>query len=200
MISTGRVAGLKSLPEAFHLSPADTEVADASVEEITAKLFFILENGEPSQEILKEITAKVPPEATFIVALRSEFAKDTPLSATEVELVRRVFSLVPHARSYGIADLSATALSSVLDAGIHIDIDHIDADECCALPPDILKLGREMNIRLLAHHDTQFTTQEALSQVAESVKKPFTEWHAVLRLSGTFKGRQVIASTEYYIA
>lgn len=199
MISTGRVAGIKSLPEAFQLSPLDTGL-EPSEEEITAKLFLILENGRPSLELLQEITQKVPPESTLIVALRSDFAKDSPLSPAEIDLVREVFSLVPNARSYGISDLSATAVSSLLDAGIHIDIDHIDADECCALPPDILKLGREKNIKLLAHHDTQFTTQEALLQVADTVQKPFAEWHAVLRLNATYKQRQVIASTEYYIA
>lgn len=199
MLSSGRVSGLKSLTEAFEKSsPLTDSITEA--EEVTAKLFVFSQNGQPSADTLMQITGKLPSEANFIVGLQSDFTKDAPLSTAEIELIRSLFKAAPTAENYGVSDMSATALQSLLDAGIHPDIDHIDADECCALPPDILKLGREKRIRLLAHHDTQSMSPETLESVGDAIGKPFSEWHAVLRISSMYKQRQVVASTEYFIA
>lgn len=112
---------------------------------------------------------------------------------------------------YGISELSTERLKDLLtaidqeekskdtdDSPIPVPtIDHINASDCCALPPGLITLSRDRNIKLLAHHDPEdLLPIDRLKNVYPNA----TSWRWILRLTSIVKDRQILAGNEYYVA
>lgn len=205
--------GLKSFQEALYtyknepenklgLADDESHVQNPSIL-YTLKL-FLDPSKEYSIEGFSRLVSKVPASADkFIVALGLDFTDESPLSQDQLSLIRDALSTAPSGSRLGVADCSAPRLAQLIEflgEDLKLSIDHIHAQQCCALPPEILNFARTHQIQLLAHHDQrsmllpeqQKTLQQKTGRAALGVR-------AVLRTSAVFVGRQVVAKTGYSV-
>jgi glutamate--cysteine ligase regulatory subunit len=103
---------------------------------------------------------------------------------------------------YGIAELSPERLKQLLarSGDIKPSVDHINASDCCALPPGLLALSKEKGIKLVAHHDPEEMLPDTdLERVLDKVGSKGGQWDWILRLTCIVKDRQVLCGNEYLV-
>ncbi|ANB11050.1 hypothetical protein AWJ20_3846 [Sugiyamaella lignohabitans] len=111
---------------------------------------------------------------------------------------------------YGIAELSTEKLTKLLahleaESAVLPSVDHINAADCCALPPGLISIAKQRGIRLLAHHDPEeMLSQDALNRVLEAYNPELSSssyrWNWILRLTYIAHDRQVLAGNDYLVS
>jgi glutamate--cysteine ligase regulatory subunit len=106
--------------------------------------------------------------------------------------------------NYGIAEFSSEKLAALYkyaqESGDPVpNIDHINANDCCALPPGLISFSKEHGVKLLAHHDPEqiLSPQDVASLSAKFQKIDLKSWSWVLRLTYIACERQVLTANEY---
>lgn len=185
---------------------------------ITAKLFLprdvSVEEAETSvKEALDVCKERHQGIKQFIIALQdltfSDILEDGSPCEVSGEKINHIWKLFTARGTesgivdeFGISELSTERLTDLLT---YIDkvgdspvptIDHINATDCCALPPGLIALSKERNIKLLAHHDPEdLLPEDRLKRIYPDAQK----WQWILRLTSIVKDRQVLAGNEYYV-
>lgn len=92
-----------------------------------------------------------------------------------------IAKLLPSNVKFGIAqpDAASNRLEQLLNSGVKVSVAQIDADACCALPPDLLELSQKHDLDLVVNHDPQ-----PLYNVARTIS--------------LYAKRQVVYSTIYH--
>lgn len=106
--------------------------------------------------------------------------------------------------NYGVAEFSSDKLAALYDyarkTGAPVPtIDHINANDSCALPPGLISFARQNGIKLLAHHDAeQIMPADDVAALSAALKRvTLTGWSWVLRLTYIASDRQVLTRNEY---
>ncbi|CAN6649739.1 hypothetical protein TRVA0_024S00342 [Trichomonascus vanleenenianus] len=110
---------------------------------------------------------------------------------------------------YGISELSTERLQSLLhtidntaqEVPIPV-IDHINAIDCCALPPTLISISRERQIKLLAHHDPErMLPDNQISTITDVLGLQGNYgWDWIMRITSIVRDRQVLSGTEYFVS
>ncbi|ODQ64044.1 hypothetical protein NADFUDRAFT_53025 [Nadsonia fulvescens var. elongata DSM 6958] len=115
--------------------------------------------------------------------------------------------------NFGIAELNTRHLTSLITMINQADheiikpiINHVNAIDCCVLPPSLISFAKEENILLLAHHDPNHilsdsqelkTINNAICGLNKSCKTDNFAWSWLIKLTSMVKERQVLVSHEY---
>lgn len=104
------------------------------------------------------------------------------------------------------ADSNQNGNGTTHDQNIHssyqVSVNHINAKDCCALPPSLIKISKERKIKLLAHHDpAEILTKTDAQDIAKSVglNGP-VKWKYTVKFTVFVKDRQVLTGNEYLVA
>lgn len=206
------------LEHAMTCKQKDARNAKQEAAYITAKLFLprdvSVDEAEKSvKEALDVCRERKQGIKQFIIALQdltfSDILEDGSPCEVSGEKISQIWKLFTACGAesgfvdeFGISELSTERLTDLLN---HIDtegdspvptIDHINATDCCALPPGLIALSKERNIKLLAHHDPEeLLPEDRLKRIYPNAQK----WQWILRLTSIVKDRQVLAGNEYYV-
>lgn len=118
---------------------------------------------------------------------------------------------------FGVSDFSKTRLERLVSrieeekgAGVApVAINHINATDCCALPPSLVAYTKEHGVTLLAHHDepaASLVDEGELTDIVNMLKIPrcpsikVAKWRWVLKLTVVEKDRQILVGNEYLVA
>lgn len=118
-------------------------------------------------------------------------------------------------KEFGVAEFSSARLKALLNNieehistekdKYRVSVDHINASDCCALPPDLLQISKAHSIKLLAHHDPENLLPkpdfEKLSKyVSESGSEIADNWAWIMKVTAFIKDRQILKGNEYLVA
>jgi glutamate--cysteine ligase regulatory subunit len=108
-------------------------------------------------------------------------------------------------QEYGISEMSTERLEAFLGQLTELpkpSVDHINAADCCALPPGLISLSKQQNIKLIAHHDSEeILSKSELQEICSSRldKSCAYDLQWVLRLTFIVRDRQVLTGNEYLV-
>ncbi|KAG5360609.1 hypothetical protein CJU89_3688 [Yarrowia sp. B02] len=104
---------------------------------------------------------------------------------------------------FGVCEFSQDLLEALLksiEPEFKPVIDHINAADCCVLPPGLIKLSTREGIRLVAHHDPETSLSVSdLAKVGSELGVEFKRWDWILKLTAVIKDRQVLHGSEYVV-
>lgn len=119
---------------------------------------------------------------------------------------------------YGVSEFSTKRLSTLLDnitkssTNVRPSINHINAADCCALPQSLVTLAKEVNIKLLAHHDPEnLLPQSEVDSLSVEIAAKFDkqreasrsssyQWNWILKMTHLAKDRQVLTRNEALVS
>lgn len=185
---------------------------------ITAKLFLPSSNNQTdiidALDTYTKVTGSAPIKH-FILSLQDVTFSDEKAESCSDSAIFEAWETFTGAgkkypgliEEYGISELSTRRLTELLSS---IDgkseptpvptIDHINATDCCALPPGLIKISRERNIKLLAHHDPEdILPKEKVDELSSKLPTKVTRWKWILRFTSIIKDRQILAGNEYLV-
>jgi hypothetical protein len=115
-------------------------------------------------------------------------------------------------QEYGVSELSTWRLKLLFenieafkDPSIpYPSIDHINAADCCALPPALILFSKKRNIRLLANHDPEkMLCHGELKELVEKTgvaTRSDIKWNWILRMTAVVPNRQVLTANKYLVS
>lgn len=128
--------------------------------------------------------------------------------------VTHISSEMAAIEDYGVSELSTGRLKSLFnkidlfnDSSVpYPSIDHINAADCCALPPGLLLFSRQKHIRLLANHDPEkMLCGDEINHLFDKIGikgaggQPI-KWNWILRMTAVVPNRQVLTANKYLVS